>query len=89
LCVKKNRSATHAWKIEGYCENGKRKRFFFRTWQEAELRPAQLQHVQAKEGEDVAHLDMTQRADDVRALAILYPLEVTLEPAARILTRRR
>lgn len=88
LCVKKNRSATHPWRIEGHRENGKRKRFFFRTRQEAELALARLSHVQAKEGEDSARLDMTQRADAVRALAILSPLGVTLEAAARAYAER-
>lgn len=88
LCIKKNRDARHPWRIEGYRENGKRKRFFFRTRQAAELKLAQLLHVQAKEGEEASHLDMTQRADAVRALAILSPLGVTLETAARAYAER-
>jgi integrase len=81
--------ATHRWRIEGHRENGKRKRLFFATRQEAEIVLARLKHTKAKEGEDAARLDMTQRADAVRALGILSPLNVSLESAARFYADHR
>jgi integrase len=61
-----NHSATTPYVLEGFRVNGKRKRLFFRTKQEAELALARLKLIQRREGDQASELGAEGRIEAVR-----------------------
>jgi integrase len=78
-------SATHPWVITGAKVNGKRKRYFFKTKQAAELELARMQIKLAREGQAALDFDDHARVDALRARQLLSPYGKTLVDAARFL----
>lgn len=78
-------SATHPWVITGAKVNGKRKRYFFKTKQDAELELARMQIKLAREGQAALDFDDHGRVDALRARQLLTPYGKTLVDAAEFL----
>lgn len=68
--------------VSGHYIEGKRKRLYFRTKQEAEIELARIKTIKASEGESGTTLSVIERGDCVRALDVLKPYGVSLHEAA-------
>jgi len=82
LAIKEDKK-TKRWRIEGYRENGKRSRKFYKTKIDAEQKLKELQMLQEREGLEAQHLPPESRRDAASALKLLAPYSVTLVDAAK------
>jgi integrase len=94
LRIVANKHPTAKFRIEGYREEGKRKRLFFRTFSDAEKVLKEKAKAQAfiqqqemvkwqREGESAARLPDQVRLMSIRAIEVLTPFGKTIDDAVR------
>ena len=78
-----NASGTVSWCVDLGLVNGKRKRHFYKTRQEAETKSDQFKIARTKLGTAAFSLTDKQRVDATEALTLLGPVNVSLVQACR------
>jgi integrase len=82
-----NHSQTHPWVITGAKVNGKRKRYFFKTKQAAQLELARMEIKLAREGQAALDFEDPARVDALQARQLLAPYGKSLFDAAEFLVK--